>query len=485
VNPILDTEDLEYAVYQQARKLSIALTLHAEATGDWGPSGADFGRQSVVRWLCDIPAHTPCHPERSDYLLKLTEAAQQYQFRWWPDTLGDTAPTDVITTLDAYIADFVFEIGDKKFSLQEGEDLDRLLAEKGSNLIIISGYHGTERNLIVGRGTRHRKAPYTHISLETEYLRSPSIVMPIVAMIGVHNIVVRALAVETIFHDKWVAMTNPAWHFSPADKLGFTIKKKTLENYGVSTLSKEMSLNIYPHFLSDMQLLLTAHEVGHGIIQHDRLPENSALMAESSQLLGDNILIALLELLADIAPKSSYGQGPILEIVDRIHTKAIQARRCFGLYLSDAYFYDTNTPHMFSYSHLILPVMAAIQSPIQDPGRWLDTNTALALLDDVANWAMAWVKELTDTLYTIFEVTPANSDEHDPLKRYIEKGNALHEALSQKTAHEASEFKTANTYLNHQMPIVYESLYKKLGYTDIDAKNPTDGIVKLLTPLFS
>jgi len=484
MNPILDTEDLEYAVYQQARKLSIALTLHAEATGDWGPSGVDFGRQSVTRWLCDIPAHAPCHPEKSEYIPKLTALAQQYKFPWWPDRLGDTAPTDVITSLESYISDFVFEIGDKKFSLQEGEDLDRLLSEKGSTLIIVSGYHGTERNLILGRGTRNYKAPYTHVALSSEYLRSPSIVMPIVAMIGVHSIVVRELAVETVFHDKWVAMTSPSWRFSAADKLGYAIKKKTLHQYGVQDLSDTAIMTIYPKFLSDMRLLLTAHEVGHGIIQHDRLPEKIALMAESSQLLGDTILIALLELLADIAPKSSYGQGPILEIVEHTVSAPERARRGFGLYMSDAYFYDTNTPHMFSYSHLILPVMAYLQQASHTPGVWMDQDAARSFLNDTATWAMTWVRELTEELYEIFDVQIADSIESDPLKRYIEKGTALHDALGRKTESDPNLQSQAIDYLKTQTPLVYQSLYTKLGYTKINPKDPINGIVELLQPLF-
>lgn len=482
--PILDTEDLEHAVYQQARRLSVALTLHAEATGDWGPSGADFGRQSVTRWLCDIPAHAPCHPETSEYISQLRDAAHQYKFPWWPDRLGDKASPEAIFDLETWLSDFQFTIGEKTFSLQEGEDLDRLLSEHGSNLIIVSGYHGTERNLILGRGTRLYKAPYTHLTLSSEYLRSPSIVMPIVAMIGVHSIVIRELAVETVFHDKWMAMPTPSWRFSPADKLGFAIKKKTLHAYDVQDLSETSILEIYPEFLSDMRLLLTAHEVGHGIIQHDLLPENIALMAESSQLLGDNILIALLELLADIAPESTYGQGPILEIIKRSVTTPQQARRCFGLYLSDAYFYDTNTPHMFSYSHLILPVMAYLQQANKDHGVWLDTAIALEMLHATADWAMAWVTQLTQKLYEIFDVSIVEVTEQDPLKRYIEKGTALHEALELKTESSPEIQKAALAYLNAQTAHVYQSLYERLGYTTINTANPTEGIVTLLQPLF-
>jgi hypothetical protein len=483
-NPILDREDLEHAVYQQAKKLVIALTLHAEATGDWGPSGPEFGRQSVTRWLCGLTPSQACYPERTDYLAQLAKAAQSYYFPWWPTTLNQgTQDKNILSYLEKWISEFTFQIGDQSFPLQEGEALDRLLADKGSDMILISGYHGTERNLILGRGTREEKAPYIHISLHSEYLRSPSIVMPIVAMIGVHSIVVRELAVETVFHDKWMPMLHSGWHITQPEKVGFAIKQKTLKNYGLTEFSENAILNIYPEFLSDMQLLLTAHEVGHGIIQHDLLPENTALMAESSQLLGESILIALLELLADIAPESAYGKGPLLEIVDRIHSAPKQAQRGFTLYLSDAYFYDTNTPHMFSYSHLILPVMAHLQQANIQPGKWLPTEVAMSNLDDIATWAMDWVKTLTDTLYALFEVQILDSDDVDSLKRYIQKGSSLYDALMIKTEADPTLSDKARDYLEQEAPRVYKSLYTRLGYTQIDPKNPTDGIVNLLANL--
>lgn len=475
----MDLDDIEYEVFQQARKLAIALTLHAEATGDWGASGPDFGRQSIARWLCQIPAHTPCYPN-SSYLTTLAEAARDYGFPWAPKTLGETAAPDIVTALEDYVTTFSFQCGDRPFSLQEGEALDQFLSEKGSDLILVSGYHGTERNLILGRGTRQYKHPYTHIALSSEYLRSPSIVMPIVAMIGVHSIIVREVAVETVFHDKWMDLPRVFWGRSPADTLGFAIKKYTLQAYGATALSPQEIATLYPAFLSDMQCLLTAHEVGHGIIQHDRLPENVALIAESSQLLGDNILIALLELLADIAPESSYGKGPLLEIVCFITQDPQRAERCFGLYVSDAYFYDTNTPHMFSYSHLILPVMASLR-PF--PKGWRSQATALTHLQHITAWAINWVVTLSTALRDYFEIDIPENDETDPLKRYIQKGTALYEMLTGKLEETPTLRDHVNLYLREQAPFVYRSLYDLLGYK-IDEKAPMEGVIEVLQPLF-
>ncbi len=480
----MDLDDLEYEVYQQARKLAIALTLHAEATGDWGASGSDFGRQSVARWLCQIPAHIPCYPEQTPYLTKLTEAAHDYGFPWVPKALGETSAPDAIATLEAFIGSFTFQLEDRQFSLQEGEELDQFLSKKGSNLIIISGYHGAELNLILGRGTRDYKHPYTHIALASEYLRSPSIVMPIVAMIGVHSVIVREVAVETVFHDKWMILSRTFWGMSPAEKLGFAIKKHTLEAYGITGLSQQDIAPIYPAFLSDMQCLLTAHEVGHGIIQHDRLPENTALMAESSQLLGDNILIALLELLADIAPESPYGKGPIWEIIAFASHSPQRAERCFGLYFSDAYFYDTNTPHMYSYAHLILPVMAQLRPLQKGIPTWLATDIAMAKLQAMADWAMTWVVHLSTALMDILAVDIPESEFTDPLKRYIQKGTKFYEILNLTLQKNPILRETATDYLSRQAPLVYRSLYDILGYHEIDERDPTEGVIKTVSPLF-
>jgi hypothetical protein len=480
---MMDLEDIEYAVYQQAGKLAVTLTLHAEASGNWGASGSDFGRQSMARWLCHIPADVACHPGNS-YLSKLREAAQDHALPWTPHYLGETADPAIIASLEETIASFSFQIGDQKFSLQQGEELDLFLSEKGSNLIIIAGYHGTERNLILGRGTRDYKAPYIHIAMASEYLRSPSIVMPIVAMIGVHSITIRELAVETIFHDKWVAVANTVPRLSHAEKLGYAIKKKTLAAYGVSRLSAQHIAQIYSDFLSDMQCLLTAHEVGHGIIQHDRLPENTAILAESSQLLGDTILISLLELLADIAPDSSYGKGPILEIVSFATKTPERAERCFGLYLSDAYFYDTQTPHMMGYSHLILPVMAHLRPLQNGHPTWLAEAVAQTRLQQIADWAVDWVIRLTDVLGRYFALEIADVAATDPFTRYSQKGSLLYDTLTHHIQNNPTLIDEATSYLHKQAPFVYRSLYDILGYPEIDEHHPTAGVIKTVGPLF-
>lgn len=471
--------DIEQSVLHQAEKMAVALALHAEATGEWGDSGAEFCRGAVARWLCDIPPEAPCYPQQA-YCDRLRFYADKHGFSWSPEYVGDR-PSDpsVISALSETIQGFVFCVGDREFALQEGEALDRLLRDIGSDLVLVSGYHGTEVNLIVGRGVRVYRAPYTHIALHSEVLRSPSIVMPIVAMIGVHSIVVRELAVKTVFYEKWMPMGDRTWAVSSAERLGVAIKAYALEGYGIS-LNREAILGIYPDFLADMRVLLADHEVGHGIIQHDLLPEQTALLAESSQLFGSHVLIFLLELLADIAPQRAYGKGPIATLVSWYAEDPARAKRGFGVYLSDAYFYDTMTPHMFGYSHLVLPVMAKLWTLLHTAtGSYADVER---LLDTVLSWALDWVRVFAAHLADCFDVPVLPEDELDVLKRYLAKGKVLHEAISAQLAAQPNLQAELQAFFADKAPVVQGSLYALLGYT-IDPTDPVADIVAVLEPL--
>lgn len=456
----------EAIICKQGLKLAISLTLLAESTGDWGSSGVDFGRQSAMRWLCDLPPTAPL-PSIDVYMTALRNVAIAHELL--PDVSTDNwLETIDVRTLRTTIDNFQFVIDDHSFGIKEGESVDNLLAQSGSDLVVVSGYHGQEITLILGRGKRTYRPPYTHITLTNEICRSPSIVMPIVAMIGIHHIVIREEAIATVFEDKWMRLSDSDWG-SVAYKLGHHIKKSAMHYYGLTHLNRDKIRNIYPTFLADMTPMLSAHEVGHGIIQHDILPENIAIVAEHSQIFGESILTALLELLADIAPETAYGKGPLL-LLTEMDNKI--AKRCFCIYLSDAYFYDTETPHMFGYSHIVLPVMVRLWQLHLSP----EARPALASL---AEWALSWVTTLTTALQQ-WMGQPPEVTVTEPFARYLEKSRLYHSNIQSLLTPQITE--KALHYLKIQAPIIRQELYTQLGY-QISEKQLIPDIIKLINSL--
>ncbi|MCP4050505.1 MAG: hypothetical protein GY730_07365, partial [bacterium] len=142
-----------------------------------------------------------------------------------------------------------------------------------------------------------------------------------------------------------------------ADKL----KERTIYLY--KAMSLELLKAVEDSFINDMGETILYHELGHGIIQHKILPVTSGSIGEASRIYGENIMTALLEVLADIAPDCDNISGPLLNIFKNSLTDRIRASRMYYMYLSDTWFFDTDDEYMYIYSDIISLILLKLINP--------------------------------------------------------------------------------------------------------------------------
>jgi hypothetical protein len=200
------------------------------------------------------------------------------------------------------------------------------------------------------------------------------------AVIGEHEIFVRRESLITIFHQKWLsALAYPpsaeVLHSDVYRNIGEGIKSHVLRLFGATTYAALSAKQ--ETFIEDMKETILFHEVGHGVIQHEAVPTEIGTFGEATKVLGENSVTALLEVLADVAPRIGKVKGPFQNIVEVSKTDVERATRMFFMYFSDTYFFDTEDEYMYLYSDL----MALIFTRYICPGFVVDFQT---MADDLA-----------------------------------------------------------------------------------------------------
>lgn len=86
-------------------------------------------------------------------------------------------------------------------------------------------------------------------------------------------------------------------------------------------------------------------------------------MGETSKVIGENGVTALLEFLADFAPAHAGIKGPLQNMVDVAQSDPERAEKMFWMYVSDTWFFDTDDRYMFLYSDLMALCFITVVKP--------------------------------------------------------------------------------------------------------------------------
>jgi hypothetical protein len=277
-------------------------------------------------------------------------------------------------------------------------ELNEYLKKIGASYFLQGGYYGHDIELILGTGSVVERGDYIIYTIKKEFFHTPNTIIPMAAVIGNHEIFVRERSLLTIFQQKWVPVAEYFQFMSSFshDVLSETIKKKAVTCYSKDPLLFEKEKT---SFISDLTDIVCHHELGHAVIQHNLLKQEIATCSEATKLFDENIITALLELLADMAPFHTNLHGPLQLMVSLSHKNTEHAERLFYMYLSDTYFYDTQDEYMYHYSDLITSVMSSvIQSDSSVDFKLLET-----FLDDtnetsLIRWVLDQVSCIVSTL---------------------------------------------------------------------------------------
>ena len=338
-------KDTQKALHNQLNYYAHLIYALMQKSDNWGDAGQYQVDASFTRHLLNLPPETSLTYTHTTHFQTLVQTHQK--------ALNLSEKTT--ETLQKELDDFTLTLNDKTYTIHTIPDLNKHLQDIGSTWRIQGGMYGYALEFMVGEGPQETFGDYTVYYLETEHLRSPNTIVAMAAVIGETEIFVRKEALATIYHLKcgqaleslhWGSFMN-----APEHTLSQKIKTKVLSLYNITT--QETLLSAQETFIADMKETVMYHELGHGVIQHHLLPIDIATFAEASKLFGEHIITALLELLAEIAPKKDTFTGPLENIHTLSKTNPKRAERMYWMYASDTWFFDTPDEYMYLYSDLM------------------------------------------------------------------------------------------------------------------------------------
>ena len=339
----LDT--CEQSVINQLKYYAFLIYRRLTVKDNWG----DMGRQQIdgsfSRLLLD---------------LRFDESLTFQQVQSFQDILKEAMVEHGIldwseSQLDEAFDDLSIELLGRKFFIQDFSLLNRCIRFLGSDIFIQGGVYGLDKEFMAGRGYSEQYGDYTCVTLDSEIVRSPHTIIPMAAVIGDQDVFIRMESLRTIFYLKWVGATQ-YWDvlFLSGDHnrlVSEGVKKECVRRYCDMTsdgLVKSMDV-----FVSDLRETVMFHELGHGVIQHHLLPIFAGALGETSKVVGENGVTALLEFLADFSPVYKSLKGPMQNMIDIAQTDVERAERLFWMYVSDTWFFDTEDVYMYVYSDMM------------------------------------------------------------------------------------------------------------------------------------
>lgn len=226
----------------------------------------------------------------------------------------------------------------RRFNLaRDTEAVNDMLAESGEECRVITGMVGTHRLIVFGRGRELQLGGVSAFIMEKEYARTPIANLAAVGF-GMNYAMMRQECVEYIFHHKWKSELGYV-HADPEDLYSSLNRLMLASGYNITSLQE---LNACKNeCIDDMADFILRHEIGH--IQYFKQERHPVQAGQEQGLsyLGDNIVTALHEPLADWSPGMGGQLGPMRQIIQYGRNgQPDRARRMLFTYLSDNCFTD-------------------------------------------------------------------------------------------------------------------------------------------------
>jgi hypothetical protein len=234
------------------------------------------------------------------------------------------------------------------------QDLNKRLKQNKSKLRIQWSMQSKSREFVVGLAQEETIDEFLLYKITHQLCSSFGLFIPMVAMINNNEILLRKACITKMLELKWRPIWTNLNHYQQlenvlihddASLIGVKLRNKTLLGY------KNCS-NFEAQFKQDCEENVLYHEFGHAVIQNHCISHPAAAIAETFQVFSeDNIIIVLLEILADIAPVKGNKKGVLTHIFS--HADSAKAKRCLAMYFADIWFFDTQETYMFNYSEIL------------------------------------------------------------------------------------------------------------------------------------
>lgn len=328
--------------------IAVAQFRKMELSNEWGSAGEEQVRASFLRCLLNIlPEESVEYEQYNQFNTVIQEKYNEMQLMH-----------QSVENLKFIINNFFIRLFDKDYRASNWHELTRVLQFLGSKKGFLCTAFGQDFQFIFGDIQVKQIGLHKVTYFVNEDVRSPSIIVPKVALSQDAEVFIRYEAMYCVFHQKWVPVLDSKdswWLFMPERNISEGIKRKVLHAYGVETV--EQTKAIAKDFVKNMCETIVYHELGHIVSRHDILNEEIAAITEGTQIFSYSITMSLFELLADFAPAFKKIKGPLQNMVDVSKKDLKRAEAMFYMYLSDVWFYDTDDQYMYIYSDLMVLAM--------------------------------------------------------------------------------------------------------------------------------
>jgi len=345
---------LEHDCWEQLKKLAFFQLYRAQRFDCFGDVSSQEALDSFLRVILNKPLSEALQPEDMHY-------GQQLLNQYLDSEHWHTYSCEDMTKM---IQEFEWDVLGEKISILDVKKINLFFQLIDSSLYFQSGIYGEELHFFLGEASQFKKADYQVAYLHTEWMRSPNTVLSMAAVINHQHILLRHHAFCYVYHQKWQSLLQGSAVASPIDSSRF------LDPFALSTLIKDQAVcawrktGLLPLKEAVIQGILDVvlhHELGHAIIQYHIFKQADSSLAAALALSTSHEMLACLETMAEIAPEWTKPEGsihgPLLYIANLSSVALFQAQSLYWMYLSDAFFYDTQEGHLYPYSDLMMMVM--------------------------------------------------------------------------------------------------------------------------------
>jgi len=307
--------------------------------------------------------------------------------------VNDLTLEQIKQEMDTLTCDF---FGIKK-TIKDVREVNALLQFLGSIHLVSGSLYGQHYLYFFANATLQIIGDHQVYLLDKEWVRTPFAVYPIAAFSNAFHreVMVRKESLRYVFDQKWMQVWNIPDHFTvyiktdPTKNISEGIKRKALSLFQVK--DQDALKTIHSTFINHAAQNVVYHELGHIVTEGDILSSRAVAIANASKLVQDNILMTLIEILADFAPLVSKLKGTFVNMKDVAKQDVLNAERLFYIYLSDIWFYDTQDTYMFSYSDVLcllilryIQIDQHIDFQLMESDLAYDEHTPLAMQKDAS-----------------------------------------------------------------------------------------------------
>ncbi len=349
---------IETKIFASFEFYALAMYRVMEQKNDWTDAGQDRVKLSFLRLLLNLPTDQDISfSDYSKFDQVLAEKNKIYQI----DSFSQDELEIKIKHPEVHVLGILYRCSDTN-------ELNHLLEIVESSRRVIMGASGAWRSLLIGIARTKKIAGYSIHFFQTEEMRTPNNVHYIVGVIEQKEIAIRQEVCEYVFFNKWVPIFDgdlfqiEAMQADAPQDIAEAIKRQFADLLGVGDRDEMIAKK--DQFIELMMENLVYHEVAHDALESS-LSDMEMTFMDGITSQQETILSVMTEILTELQIEHQGVKGPIKNIADAAITEGneLKAKQLLFIYLSDAWFYDTDTAFMYPYTDILFSIILSYLGP--------------------------------------------------------------------------------------------------------------------------